>query len=283
MNKTQKSFVKGAAILGLIGLVCKVIGAIYRIPMAALIGEEGMAYYQAAYPLYVFLLAIASAGLPVAISKMVSERVTLGDYKGAHRVFQTAFKSLLVIGFVTAVIMVCLSGVIASSVGIPSAKYAFLAIAPALFFVSVISAYRGYFQGLQSMAPTAFSQLIEQVGKLGLGLFFANLWKSYGLEYGAAGAMLGVTLSEIIALVFMLILYNRKKRQIKLNIRRAGKTAALQKQRGYRQEAFRTGAAYHHRRVRHGRWCRWRIQPSSPILCWIWAICRRRPNRFLAC
>ncbi len=221
MNKTHKSFVKGAAVLGLIGLVCKVIGAVYRIPMAALIGEEGMAYYQAAYPLYVFLLAIASAGLPVAISKMVSERVTLNDYSGAHRVFKTAFKSLVVIGLFTAVLMACLSGVVARGVGIPDAKYAFLAIAPGLFFVSVISAYRGYFQGLQRMAPTAFSQLIEQAGKLTLGLFFAGMWKQHGLAYGAAGAMLGVTLSEVIALAFIVILYSRRKDEIKRNMTNA--------------------------------------------------------------
>lgn len=77
MNKPAKSFVKGAAILGALGLISKVIGAIYRIPMAGLIGETGMAYYSAAYPVYAFLLAISSAGLPVAISKMVSEKVTL--------------------------------------------------------------------------------------------------------------------------------------------------------------------------------------------------------------
>jgi stage V sporulation protein B len=228
MNKTQKSFVKGAAILGMLGLVCKVIGAVYRIPMAALIGEEGMAYYQAAYPLYVLLLAVASAGLPVAISKMVSERVTLGDYAGAHGVFRTAFRSLIVIGLVTAAVMALLSGTMANLVGIPDAKYAFLSIAPALFFVSVISAYRGYFQGLQRMAPTAFSQLIEQVGKLGLGLFFAGLWKDYGLFYGAAGAMLGVTLSEAIALVFMLILYRRSKSKIKLHMQGAERMIAPQ-------------------------------------------------------
>ncbi len=221
---TKKSFVKGAALLGAIGLVCKVIGAIYRIPMAGLIGEEGMAYYQAAYPVYAFLLAISSAGLPVAISKMVSERVTLNDYKGAHIVFQTAFKALLLIGIITTVIMASLSGVLASAVGIPNSNYAFLAIAPALFFVSVISAYRGYFQGLQVMSPTAFSQLIEQAGKLGMGLLFAYLWKDYGLEYGAAGAILGVTLSEVIALLFVLVLYNRHKKGLKENISKSAGT-----------------------------------------------------------
>ena len=224
MSQSQKSFVRGAAVLGAIGLVCKVIGAVYRIPMAAIIGTQGMAYYQTAYPVYTFLLAVSSAGLPVAISKMVSERVTLEDYRAAHAVFRTAMKSLLVIGLATAAVMFAFSGGIARALGRPDASLAIMAIAPALFFVSVISAYRGYFQGLQRMAPTAFSQLIEQTGKLGIGLFLAYLWKDHGVEYGAAGAVLGVTISEVLALLFLLLLYGRRKRELKLRIRRSPKT-----------------------------------------------------------
>lgn len=223
MNKTQKNFVKGAAILGIVGLVCKVIGAIYRIPMTGMIGARGMAYYQTAYPIYAMLLAISSAGLPVAISKMVSERITLSDYKGAHVVFQTAFKALALIGLLTTAAMLLLSGAFANASGRPDADIVLMAIAPALFFVSLLSAYRGYFQGLQIMSPTAFSQLIEQLGKLGLGLVFAYMWKDYGIAYGAAGAVLGITLSEVLALLFMLVLYNGRKREIKLQIGRSGR------------------------------------------------------------
>jgi stage V sporulation protein B len=224
MSKTQKNFVAGAAILGIIGVLVKIIGAVFRIPLANMITEDGMAYYQAAYPMYVFLLAIASAGMPVAISKMVSERVALNDYRGANRVFRKAFRALLMIGLAATVLMLLLSNTVANIINIPNSKFAFLAIAPSLFFVAAISAYRGYFQGLQMMAPTAFSQLIEQVGKLGLGLFFAYLWKDQGLYYGAAGAMLGVTLSEVLALIFMIVMYNLRKADIKLQIK---KTAAM--------------------------------------------------------
>ncbi len=224
MSNKQKSFVAGAAILGFIGLIVKAIGAVFRIPLGNLITEDGMAYYQAAYPTYVFLLAIASAGMPVAISKMVSERIALNDYKGANDVFRKALRSLLLIGVVASVLMVLLSNPIANIVGIPESSYSFIAIAPSLFFVAVISAYRGYFQGLQMMSPTAFSQLIEQAGKLGLGLYFAYLWKDYGLEYGAAGAMLGVTISEILAFIFMLAVYRIRKTDIKSKI---SKTTAL--------------------------------------------------------
>lgn len=221
MSKPVKSFMTGAAVLGLIGLVCKVIGAFYRIPMAGLIGEEGIGYYQTAYPVYLFLLAIASAGLPVAISKMVSERLTLGDHAGAHAVFRTAFRALLLLGLITTTLMALFSGVIANAVGNPDARHAFLAIAPSLFFVAIISAYRGYFQGMQAMSPTAFSQLIEQAGKLGLGLLFAYLWMHKGLEYGASGAMFGVTLSEVLALLFMFMVYAKRRKGIKQQIKQS--------------------------------------------------------------
>lgn len=221
MSKPVKSFMTGAAVLGLIGLVCKVIGAFYRIPIVGLIGEQGIGYYQTAYPVYLFLLAIASAGLPVAISKMVSERITLGDHAGAHAVFRTALRALMLLGIATTVLMALLSGVIAQAVGNPNARHAFLAISPSLFFVAIISAYRGYFQGMQVMSPTAFSQLIEQAGKLGLGLLFAYLWKDKGPEFGAAGAMVGVTLSEVLALIFMFIVYGKRRKNIRMQMRQS--------------------------------------------------------------
>lgn len=227
IDMKQNSFLKGAAVLGIIGLVCKVIGAVYRIPMTNLLGTSGMAYYSTPYPVYTWLLVISSAGLPVAISKMVSERVTFGDYKGAHQVFKTALKALGIIGIVTTLAMMLSSGLLAGWAGRPEADIGFLAIAPSLFFVSVLSAYRGYFQGLQMMSPTAFSQLIEQLGKLGLGLYFANLWKANGVAYGAAGAVLGVTLSELLALIFIMIVYFRHKGQIRLQIMKSSQSKSL--------------------------------------------------------
>lgn len=214
MNKQTKSFVSGAAILGVIGLICKVIGMLYRIPMTILIGTQGMAYYQTAYPIYVLLLAISSAGLPVAVSKMVSERVALGDYTSAKSVFNTSLRILILIGTITTVAMLALSYPLALAARRPGAVYSFLAISPALLFVSVMSAYRGYFQGLQKMAPTAFSQLIEQLGKLGVGLILANILLPKGIEWAAAGAILGVTVSEFLSLLFVYFLYNARKKRI---------------------------------------------------------------------
>lgn len=184
-----------------------------------IIGADGMAIYAVAYPIYAFLVVIATAGLPVAISKMVSERVTVGDYRGAHKVFQTALKILLLIGIASTIVMIILSGPIANGVNIPSAKLSLMLISPSLFFVAILSSYRGYFQGLQSMVPTAITQLIEQIIKLGAGLFLAYLWLPKGLEYGAAGALLGVSISEACALIVIIGIYNKKKKEIKKDLR----------------------------------------------------------------
>ncbi|MGI5849488.1 MAG: putative polysaccharide biosynthesis protein [Christensenellales bacterium] len=215
MSKGQKSFVKGAAILGGAGLIVKIIGAIFRIPLTNIIGADGMANYQVAYPIYAALVVISTAGLPAAISKMVSERVTVGDYRGAHRVFQTAFRVLFFIGIVSTAVMLAISGLLANAATIPTAKLSLMMISPSLFFVAILSAYRGYFQGLQIMSPTALTQLIEQVVKLGAGLYLASLWIDKGVEYGAAGALLGVTISEICALALIIGIYNKKKKDIK--------------------------------------------------------------------
>ncbi len=227
MTKGQKSFVKGAAILGLAGLVVKFIGAVFRIPLTNIIGATGVAYYQAAYPIYAALLVLSTAGLPTAISRMVSERVTTGDYRGAHSVFKNAFKALLIIGVITTVLMLALSGIIARVAGYPEATLGLMLIAPALFFVSVLSAYRGYFQGLQMMSPTAITQLVEQIIKLGAGLLLAYLWSSKGVQYGAAGALLGISISEICALVVIVIMYNRKKGDIKEKRRHSQSSIAV--------------------------------------------------------
>ncbi|MDO4572763.1 MAG: oligosaccharide flippase family protein, partial [Clostridia bacterium] len=171
MEKADKrSFVKGAAILGIAGLICKVIGAFFRIPLYNMLGD-GMQYYEAVYPFYSTLLVISSAGLPTAISRMVAERVTLGDYYGARRVFRKAMLLLLGIGAATTALMFFGADYLAASTVGTGAAMSFRALAPALLIVSLMCAYRGYLQGMQRMTGTALSQVVEQVGKLGFGLY----------------------------------------------------------------------------------------------------------------
>jgi stage V sporulation protein B len=238
MTKGQKSFVKGAAILGFFGLIVKLIGMLFRIPLTNIIGAGGMANYHVAYPIYAALVVISTAGLPTAISRMVSERVTLGDYQGAHQVFKSALRALLFIGVLTTLLMLALSGVIARAAGYPDAVLGLVLIAPSLFFVALLSAYRGYFQGLQMMFPTAITQLIEQLIKLGAGLFLAWLWSSKGTQYGAAGALLGISISEVCALLVVIILYNRKKSAIQ-DKRRLAKSSAAISNKAVTAELFR--------------------------------------------
>ena len=216
MSSTTKSLIKSTMILGAAGVIVKIIGALFRIVLTNLITFEGMSYYQQAFPVYSALLIISTVGLPIAISRLVSERVTVGDYKGAYAVFRTARTFLLAVGLVTSVLMFAFAGQIAALQQLPDAKYSLMALAPALFFVSVMCAYRGYFQGLQNMKPTALSQIVEQLVKVGMGLALAYLLLKWTgrLEFGAMGALLGITISEITALFYVMGAFGKEKRRM---------------------------------------------------------------------
>ena len=209
----KRTFVKGAFILGAAGLICKVIGAFFRIPLYNMLGD-GMQYYEAVYPYYSTLLVISSAGLPTAISRMVAERISLGDTVGAKRVFRKSQILLAIIGVAAAMLMYFGADILAQSTVGPLAAPSFRVMAPALLIVSIMCSYRGYLQGLQQMTGTAMSQLAEQAGKLTFGLFLAAKWMPRGLEYGAMGAITGVTLAELLALIVVGAFYLMRKRDI---------------------------------------------------------------------
>ncbi len=215
----KKSFVKGAGILAISGIIVKIIGAVFRIPLMNIIGSEGIGLYQMAYPIYAFLLVASTAGLPVAISKMVSEELATGNHYGGYRIFRISRRLLTLVGITTSLLLLVSSGLISKIQGNPKSIYPLLAISPALFFVSIMSAYRGYFQGMHVMHPTALSQIVEQLGKLIMGLTLAALWLPKGPEFAAAGAIVGVTLSEVAALVLLLGIFRRGKKTILHNAR----------------------------------------------------------------
>ncbi len=173
MEKKKTSFVQGAAVLGVAGLLVKIIGAVFRIPLNNAVGPIGMSYYEVVYPYYSGLLVISSSGLPTAISKMVSERVTAGDYRGAHKVFVTAMRLLVCLGLFTGLLMFFGSEGLSALSSQPEAHLSFKVLSPALLVVSIMCAYRGYLQGMQRMTGTALSQIVEQVGKLAIGLTLA--------------------------------------------------------------------------------------------------------------
>ena len=213
LNK-KTSFVAGAAILAFAGVLCKVLGVLIRIWAYAIIGEAGMVYYEVVFPFYSWLLIISSSGVPTAISRMVAERASLGDWAGARKVFRRALLLLTFVGVATAAMLYFGADFFAVTLLEKDATYvlSFTTLAPALFFVSVMCAYRGYLQGMQQMTGTGLSQLAEQVVKLLVGLFLASRWIGYGPQYGAAGLLVGVTVSEAVALLIVVLFRIRNRK-----------------------------------------------------------------------
>ena len=218
----NSKILKGTAILGIAGIFVKILGAVFRIPLTALIGTEGMAYYGYACPLYSLFLVIATAGIPVAISRMVSEKIAYNDFSGAQRVFRVSRWLLLAIGVFA--FAVCFFGaeLIAKYVSKDmGAVLPIKAIAPALIFVPVMSAYRGYFQGRQNMNPTAISQFIEQIFRVAVGLILASVMVAQGLEMAAAGATFGATVGSIAGLLIIMLIYALNKKAINYHLRQS--------------------------------------------------------------
>lgn len=220
---SKNSYLKGAAILSVGAILAKFLGIFFKIPLARIVGDVGLGLYGYPYPIYNFFLSISVIGLPVAISKMVSERVALGNYREAHRVFKIALVLLIVIGTFSSLILFGFRNVIIDVLNWhPDTYYALLGIAFAPFFVSLMSAFRGYFQGLQVMGPTAISQIIESIsrviGGLSLAIILINL---YGVPQAAGGASFGATAGAIGGSVFLIFLYLSKKKSIHKRIRKS--------------------------------------------------------------
>jgi len=217
LTEKKDSFLKGALILAAAGFVVKVLGAMYRIPLARLIKDEGMGLYQMAYPIYLILLSISTAGLPTAISKMVSEDVALGRFKNAYRIFIVSMAVLAGVGICLTIVLAFGAEWLAVEVyKNPKAFYPIISIAPAIFFVSIMSCFRGFFQGLQDMTPSAISQIVEQIGRVVAVFILADLLLPYGVEYAAAGAAFGPVVGAVVGLiVLVMVYYNRKRSLIK--------------------------------------------------------------------
>lgn len=215
---SKESFIKGAAILGIAGLLVKVLGAIYRIPLTNLIGTEGIGYYQPAYNIYNLLLVVSLSGFPTAIAKLVSEKRALQNYAGAYQVYKVSRWGLFLIGIVSSLLVFVFARQLVSFIGFPGAYYSMLALVPALFAVPLLSAYRGFFQGTQNMTPIAISQIIEQVFRVAIGLYLANALVGHGLEEAAAGATFGASAGGVAALVLIYLMFFLSRKNIKKEI-----------------------------------------------------------------
>lgn len=211
MTNKSKSIIGGMTVLGLTGVICKLVGVLYSIPLTWMIGTQGLGVYNAVFPAYNLMLTISSAGLPVAVSRLVARSLAKDDPSSAKNVFKTALILLTAVGSVATIIMLAGSNLLAVASDQPTSRIGFQVIAPCVLLVCMLSAFRGFMQGQQNMTPTAISQLIEQVGKVFLALPMAYFGSKIGIEYGAAGALLGTTIVEGIALLYMIILYFRRK------------------------------------------------------------------------
>lgn len=213
-NLKENKFARGALILLVGGLICKLIGAIYRIPLSNILGPEGIGIYQLVFPIFSLFLILTSGGSATALSKLVASSRAKGETKRAKRFLFQSIILLTAVSLVFSGLFLAFGGALSSFQGNEKAALGYVGAAIAIVFASVLTAFRGYFQGYQNMTPTAISQIIEQILKLVLGLTFAHLLIGRGPAYGAMGAMIGVGISEAFALFYLAITYAFKRKKV---------------------------------------------------------------------
>lgn len=214
---STKLFVNGVLILTISNILVKAIGLLFKIPLHDILGDDGMGYFNAAYTIYTTFFMVSTAGLPVAISYMISRSRAAGNFGQVKKIMRIAFAVFFVIGAVGSSALFFGAGFFSENVAkIPESKYCIMAIAPTLFFVCLTSAFRGYFQGHQVMWPTAVSQLLESLGKLVIGILLANwsIARGDALPVTAAWTIFGLTVGVLCGMGFIWItklLYNTQK------------------------------------------------------------------------
>ena len=212
-NQKQNTFFGGAAILAVGILVVKLIGMFYKIPLVNIIGAQGNSDFSNAYNIYAVLLTISTAGLPVAVSKLVSEANALNRQNQVRSIFRTSMVLFLALGLLSFLLMYFRADWLAEMMHDTKAAAGIKALAPAVVCVGCLAAFRGYTQGHQDMVPTSVSQIIEAMCKLVVGLALAWwLIKAGQPDYiAAAGAITGVTVGTVVALAYMLIRYTLRR------------------------------------------------------------------------
>lgn len=213
---SSQNFLTGAAILSLATIIVKVIGMFYKIPLNAFIGEQGYTYFTAAYDIYTVLLVISTTGLPVAVSRMVSESYTLGNGRQVERIFKTALIAYLSIGLVGTGVMMLLPNLLADMMGTPKASYSIFALGPAVVCICFASACRGYFQGQGNMTPTAVSQIIEAAAKLllGLSLAYVVMRLTSSSAYASGATIAGISAGAALSALYMFFRRRKNQRQL---------------------------------------------------------------------
>lgn len=220
-RKKESSFLVQGSILAIASIVSRIIGLIYRVPLQAIIGDNGNSYYSCAYEIYSLFLLISSYSLPMAVSKLVSTRVAKGDYKNAFKVFKGAFLFAVCSGLVAMLIVWFGAEFMTNIMKTPMSIFALKVLAPTLFVMGILGVLRGFFQGLGTMMPSAVSQIIEQIINALVSVWAAFLLAGYGKRvsavlgnskdyaaaYGAAGGTLGTAVGAFFALLFSLFVF----------------------------------------------------------------------------
>lgn len=217
------SFMGNVAIVLVAQLMVKILGFVYRIVITNIdgFGDMGNAYYTAGFQIYTVLLAISSVGIPNALAKMVSERIALEDYRGAHRIFKTAFLLFAGIGLVCSAILYFAAGFYANSIiKMPGAVYTVRALAPSIFFVCVSSVVRGYFQGMNDMNATSRSQMLEQIFKCSITIILVMLAVGQPPEIMAAWANGASSIATLLSFAYLVVFYKKRQSGIREEVRK---------------------------------------------------------------
>ena len=233
-KKKEKNFLVQGSILAIAGVITKIIGVIYRVPLMNIVGDEGMGYYSVAFSIYTVALMLTSYSLPLAVSKLVSARVARGEYKNAYKVFKGAMTFAILGGGLVSLIIFFGADFIADSVmHLDKSAYALRVLAPCILVVALLGVIRGFFQGNGSMVPTAVSQVVEQIVnavasvagayvllQAGKELAEKHNDKSYGPAYAAAGGTFGTIAGAFSALIFVALIFFAYKKIFKRKMRR---------------------------------------------------------------
>ncbi len=217
MSKVSTTWIRGTLMLTLAGIIAKVISAFYKVPIERMTGTVGLGYYQNIYGLYSLLTAASLVGIPNSISKLVAEELSKKEYRKAHDIFRCALVLTGGIGFVISFLLIFFGRTVCNVMGWESGSYyALLGMGIAPFFVSIAGAIRGYLQGMQQMAPTAISQIIENLIKVvvGIGLLSMLLQQGYDIPVAIGGAAFGVSLGFVCSTMFLLLMYLRQHKRI---------------------------------------------------------------------